>query len=87
MQPARAARSTGAARGIVDRFNIGENVNTMRIFANSSGVSSGTVRDRQRVSPRKIVFILFDGAQLLDVAGVVVSFGEGHAEGPARRWH
>jgi transcriptional regulator GlxA family with amidase domain len=46
----------------VDRRVGGENVNTMRIPAKSPVVS-------QPVNPRRTVVVLFDGAQLLDVAG------------------
>ena len=41
----------------------------MRIYAKTLNAPSGAVRARRPGDPRKAVFVLFDGAQLLDVAG------------------
>jgi transcriptional regulator GlxA family with amidase domain len=59
----------------------------MRIFANRSqaaAASSGAVRARLANS-RRVVFVLFDGAQLLDIAGPadVFSMATDFAEAPA----
>jgi transcriptional regulator GlxA family with amidase domain len=56
----------------VDEHVGGENVNCMRISAKRSQIttkSSGAVHARLPVNARKVVLVLFDGAQLLDIAG------------------
>jgi hypothetical protein len=53
----------------VDAGVVGENVNCMRISAKRTVASSGAVDARRLDRPREVVFVLFDGAQLLDVAG------------------
>jgi transcriptional regulator GlxA family with amidase domain len=60
----------------------------MRIPANRSQVttvSSDTARARLPASSRRVVFVLFDGAQLLDIAGPadVFSMANDFAEAPA----
>ncbi len=47
----------------------GENDNIMPIYAKSPGVYLDRRCDRRSPNARKVVFILFDGAQLLDLAG------------------
>jgi transcriptional regulator GlxA family with amidase domain len=64
----------------------GENVNCMRIPAKQvPAASSSAVDAHLPVNARKIVFVLFDGAQLLDIAGPadVFSMANDFAGAPA----
>jgi transcriptional regulator GlxA family with amidase domain len=53
----------------VDAGTVGENVNCMRISAKRAVASPSAVGTRLPGHAREIVFVLFDGAQLLDIAG------------------